>query len=140
MRTNWELCMFSVIFMLNLMVLKWITVIFQPILALDIMNFLIWQNYWGGGQNDMFAPPPPQYFHWGGGGDCPPPCPPRIDASAPEQKTSNLRTFCLYIDFYVLCETPRLLNESCTWMKQTWQDYLVSSWIFTSTWFFSSGK
>ena len=25
------------------------------------MNFLSWQNYWGGGgQNDMFAPPPPQ--------------------------------------------------------------------------------
>ena len=36
------------------------------------MNFTSCQNYWGGGQNDMFAP---QYFHWRG--DCPPPPPPQ---------------------------------------------------------------
>ena len=47
--------------------------LFQPILALDIMNFFKFAKLLaGGGQNDMFAP---QYFHWGGGGggggDCP---------------------------------------------------------------------
>ena len=41
--------------------------LFQPILALDIMNFFKFAKLLaggGGGQNDMFAP---QYFHWGGG-------------------------------------------------------------------------
>ena len=45
--------------------------LFQPILALDFMNFFKFAKLLagGGGQNDMFAP---QYFHWGGGGgDCP---------------------------------------------------------------------
>ena len=49
------------------MVLKCMTVVFKPILALHI-NFSSCRNYWGGGgQNDIFAP---KYFHSGGG--CPP--------------------------------------------------------------------
>ena len=56
-------------------------VLFQPILELD-MIFSSCQNYWGGGQNDMFAPPP-QYFHGGGGATAP--LPPRIDASGTDK-------------------------------------------------------
>ena len=41
--------------------------LFQPILALDIMNFLSWQNYWGG--KTICLPPPPIFSL---GGDCPP--------------------------------------------------------------------
>ena len=44
------------------------TVLFKPILALQIINFSSCRNYWGG--NDV-CPPPPQYFHSGGG--CPQP-------------------------------------------------------------------
>ena len=36
------------------------TVLFEPILALHIINFSSWRNYWG------------KYFHGGGGGDCSP--------------------------------------------------------------------
>ena len=55
--------------------------LFQPILALDIMNLLSWQNYWGGGQT-ICLPPPPIFSLGGGGGGATAPPPPRIDASA----------------------------------------------------------
>ena len=63
---NWKLCMFSSIFMLNVIVLKCLIVLVIPILALHIINFSSCRNYWG--QNDVCplnifrgrtAPPPP---------------------------------------------------------------------------------
>ena len=55
-----------------------LTVLFNPILALHIMNFSSCRNYWGGGGKTICLPP--QSFHGGGGGgDCPPP---KNDASA----------------------------------------------------------
>ena len=74
---------------------------FQPILALDIMNFLSWQNYWGGGQNDMFAPPP-QYFHWWG--DCPPPPPPPQDRRP-------------LVDKHLPTRQKRIRKNTSPWMK-----------------------
>ena len=50
--------------------------LFQPILALDMIFFLSWQNYSGG--KTICLPPPPLLFSLGG--RLPPP--PRIDASA----------------------------------------------------------
>ena len=47
------------------MVLKCMTVLFKPILALHIINFSSCQNYWGGGGKTICLPP--QYFHSGGG-------------------------------------------------------------------------
>ena len=57
------------------------TVLFEPILALHIINFSSWRNYWGGGGAKRYVcpPPPPQYFHGGGGRLLP--SSPRIDAS-----------------------------------------------------------
>ena len=47
---------------------------FQPILALDIMNFISWQNYWGGGGGEgakRYVPPPPLPIVSLGGGALP---------------------------------------------------------------------
>ena len=48
------------------------TVLFKPIFALHIIKFSSCRNYWGGGQNNMFAP---QYFHWGAAAPATPPPP-----------------------------------------------------------------
>ena len=72
MQKKKKLCIFSGIFMLNLMVLQCMTVLFKPIFALHIIKFSSCRNYGGGGQNDMFAPPP-KYFHWGAAAPPPPP-------------------------------------------------------------------
>ena len=81
---NWKLCMFSSVFMLNLMVFQGLAVLFKPILALHIINFSSCRNNWGGGaQNDIS---PNILMGGGGGGRLPPapPPPPRIDASCKE--------------------------------------------------------
>ena len=49
------------------------TVLFEPILALHIINFSSWRNYWGGGGAKRYVcppPPPPKknIFIGGGGG------------------------------------------------------------------------
>ena len=54
------------------------TVLFEPILALHIINFSSLQNYWGGGKRYV-CPPPPKKKFMGGGRLLP--SSPRIDAS-----------------------------------------------------------
>ena len=63
------------------MVFKCMTVLFNLFLHYILLVFQVVEIIGGGGQNDMFASPPPQYFHWDRS--------PRIDASAPPQKTEN---------------------------------------------------
>ena len=77
---NRKWCMFSSIFMLNLMFFQGLAVLFKPIRALHITNCSSCQNYWGGGgagggQNNIFM------GWWGATAGATPP-PPRIDASA----------------------------------------------------------
>ena len=62
---------YSSIFMLNVIVLKYLIVLVIPILALHIINFSSCRNYWG--QNDVCPCLPPQYFQESG---LPPPPPP----------------------------------------------------------------
>ena len=75
---NWKLCMFSSIFMLNLMVFQGLAVLFKPILLhYIIINFSSKLSKLLGGKTICL--PPPQYFHWG---RLPPPPPP--PGSTPE--------------------------------------------------------
>ena len=66
-------CIFSGIFMLNLMVCSAWQYFLNLFLQLHIITFSSCRNYWGGGKIICLPPPPPIFSlgRGGGGGDCP---------------------------------------------------------------------
>ena len=118
---NWKLCaVISSIFMLNLMVLKCLTVLLKPSLALHIMILTIiiiigFLLLGGGGQNEIFFATP--IFSWGGRLP-PPPLPRSTPLGVALSSFSRPEGFLLFFLEYWLFKT----NNGNNWNKKIQDD------------------